>query len=73
MKVAFFWLMLVATLAFLLSGCEVYKDSQGEIYKGEMIGGSFDNRVFRLYDHEEGVVCYSSTRGLSCLRMVKTP
>ncbi len=43
------------------------------VSKGEVIGETASMSLYKFYDREEGVVCYSTSRGLSCLRLVKTP
>ncbi len=72
MKIVFFWLLLLGVL-ILLAGCEAQPgniDKGGD--KGEKLGQSGGNSLFRYYDREEGVVCYNHYHGLSCLRMVET-
>ncbi|AAL85508.1 ORF.64 [Pseudomonas phage PaP3] len=51
----------------------VRKDAPVAVSKGEVIGETASMSLYRFYDREEGAVCYSTSRGLSCLRLVKTP
>ncbi|QWS69963.1 hypothetical protein [Pseudomonas phage K4] len=68
MKIVSFWLLLLGVL-ILLAGCEV---NNGGIDKGEAIGTTGGNTLYRFYDREEGVVCYKLSRSISCLRMGST-
>ncbi|WWE96595.1 hypothetical protein WI0192307A02_CDS0072 [Pseudomonas phage KG853] len=51
----------------------VRNDAPVDVSRGEVIGETASMSLYRFYDREEGVVCYSTSRGLSCLRLVKTP
>ncbi|WID30572.1 hypothetical protein [Pseudomonas phage HMGUpa2] len=46
----------------------VRKDAPVDVSRGEVVGKMDGVSIYRLYDPEEGTVCYGTYRGLSCLR-----